>query len=71
MHTLSESKSILVIDQKAIVSWFVTNVAFLLGHPLLFTDLIYHLWKRRYEPFYRNRFFSGLVSTGLITAVGD
>ena len=32
MQTLSESKSIFSIEQKAIVSCFVKNVAFLLGH---------------------------------------
>ena len=34
MHTLSESKSLFAIEQKAIVSCFVNNVAFLLGHPV-------------------------------------
>ena len=34
MHTFSESKSILTIEQKAIVSCFVKHVAFLLGHPV-------------------------------------
>ena len=34
MHTLFESKSIVAIEQKAIVSCFVKNVAFLLGHPV-------------------------------------
>ena len=34
MHTLSESKSIFEIEQKAVVSCFVENVAFLLGHPV-------------------------------------
>ena len=34
MHTLSESKSIFEIEQNAIVSCFVKNVAFLLGHPI-------------------------------------
>ena len=32
MHTLSESKGIFAVEQKAIVSCFVKNVAFLLGH---------------------------------------
>ena len=32
MHALSESKSIFAIEQKAIVSCFVENVPFLLGH---------------------------------------
>ena len=32
MHTLLESKSIFAIEQKAIVSCFVSNVAFLLGY---------------------------------------
>ena len=32
MHTLSESKSIFVIEQKTIDLCFVKNVAFLLGH---------------------------------------
>ena len=32
IHTLYESKSIFEIEQNAIVSWFVKNVAFLLGH---------------------------------------
>ena len=36
MHTLSESKSIFAIEQKAIVSCFVKNVAFLSGHPVDF-----------------------------------
>ena len=35
MHNLSESKSILTIEQKAIVSCFVKHVAFLLGHPVV------------------------------------
>ena len=34
IHTLSESKSIFEIEQNAIVSCFVKNVAFLLGHPV-------------------------------------
>ena len=32
LHTLFESKSIFAIEQKANVSCFVKNVAFLLGH---------------------------------------
>ena len=32
MHTLSESKSIFAVEQKAIVLCFVKDVAFLLGH---------------------------------------
>ena len=36
MHTLSESKSIFATEEKAIVSCFVKNVAFLLGHPVFF-----------------------------------
>ena len=35
MHTLSESKSIFSVEQKALVSCFVKNVAFLFGHPVL------------------------------------
>ena len=35
MHTLSESKSIFVTEQKAIVSCFLEYVAFLLGHPVV------------------------------------
>ena len=34
MHTLSESKSIFAIEQKAITLCFVKNVAFLMGHPV-------------------------------------
>ena len=34
MRTLSELKSIFEIEQKAIISCFVKNVAFLLGHPV-------------------------------------
>ena len=34
MHTLSESKSIFAIEQKATELCFVKNVAFLLGHPV-------------------------------------
>ena len=34
MHTLSESKSMFAIEQKAIVLCFVKNVAFLLGQPV-------------------------------------
>ena len=34
LQTLSESKSIFAIEQKANVSCFVKNVAFLLGHPV-------------------------------------
>ena len=37
MHTLLESKSIFAIEQKAIVSCFVINVALLLGHPVFHT----------------------------------
>ena len=48
MHTLSESKSIFAIEQKAIVSWFVKDVALLLGHPVYIKDMevivfLYHL----------------------------
>ena len=35
MHTLSKSKSIFAIEQKAIALCFVKNVAFLLGDPLI------------------------------------
>ena len=38
MHSLSELKSIFAIEQKAIVSCFVKNIAFLLGHPLFGPD---------------------------------
>ena len=34
MHTFSESKNSFEIEQKAIISCFVKNVAFLLGHPV-------------------------------------
>ena len=34
MHTLLESKRISAIKRKAIASWFVKYVAFLLGHPV-------------------------------------
>ena len=34
MHTLSESKIIFAIEQRAIVSCFIKNVASLLGHPV-------------------------------------
>ena len=34
IHAVFESKSISSIKQKAIVSCFVKNVAFLLGHPV-------------------------------------
>ena len=34
IHTLSESKNIFALEQKAIVLNFVKNVAFLLGHPV-------------------------------------
>ena len=40
MHTLSESKSIFAIEQKATVSCFVKTVAFLLGHPVLLISLL-------------------------------
>ena len=36
MHTISQSKSIFAIEQKAIVSCFVKDVALLLGHPNLY-----------------------------------
>ena len=35
MHTLLESKRFFAIEGKAIVSCFVKNVAFLLGHPVV------------------------------------
>ena len=38
IHTLSESISIFAIEQKAIVSCFVRNVAFLLGHPVFIVE---------------------------------
>ena len=44
MHTLSESKSIFAIEQMAIVSCFVKNVAFLLGH-LVYTQLTFRCLK--------------------------
>ena len=34
IHTLSESKAIFALEQKAIVLSFVKNVTFLLGHPV-------------------------------------
>ena len=34
VHTLSESKNTLAVEQKAIVVSFVENVAFLFGHPV-------------------------------------
>ena len=34
VHALSEPKNIFALEQKATVSSFVTNVAFLLGHPV-------------------------------------
>ena len=40
MHTFSESKSIFAIEQKTIVSYFVENVTFLLGHPVLFVAIV-------------------------------
>ena len=36
IHTLSESKTIFALEQKAIVLSFVKNVAFLLGNPVYF-----------------------------------
>ena len=45
VHTLSESKSILTIEQKAIVSCFVKHVAFLLGHPAVLREFKYALDK--------------------------
>ena len=47
MHTLLESKSVLSVEQKAIVSCFVNNVAFLLGHPVVTSNMgtnDSHLW---------------------------
>ena len=35
IHTLSESKNILALEQKAIVLSFVKYVAFLLGYPVV------------------------------------
>ena len=49
MHILSESKSIFEIEQKAIVSCFVKNVAFLLGHPV--DDEIVQFYKRNCPTF--------------------
>ena len=48
MHTLSESKSIFAIEEKAIVSFFVKDVALLLGHLVYIKDMevivfLYHL----------------------------
>ena len=43
MHTLSESKSIFATEQRATVSGFIKNVAFLLGHPVVqFLDDVIH-----------------------------
>ena len=50
MLTLLESKSIFSIEQKAIVSCFVNNVAFLLGHPVY----IYREQNKRNETLQRN-----------------
>ena len=41
MHTLLETKSIFAIEQKAIVSRFVKDVAFLLGHPVYIQRYMY------------------------------
>ena len=53
MYTLSESKSIFAIEQKAIVSCFVKDVALLLGHPVHIKDMevivfLYHLAGREF-----------------------
>ena len=40
MHTLSESKSIFATEQKTIVSCFVKNVGFLLGHLVVLNVLL-------------------------------
>ena len=43
MHALSESKSIFEIEQKAIVSCFVKNAAFSLGHPVYHVLNVLHV----------------------------
>ena len=53
MHTLSESTSIFAIEQKAIVSCFVKDVALLLGHLVYVKDMevivfLYHLRGREF-----------------------
>ena len=50
MRTRSESKSIFAIEQKAIVSCLVENVAFLLGHHV---DLQLRSWKKRRQQDYK------------------
>ena len=40
MHTFSESKGIFAIEQKAIVSYFVKTVTFLLGHPVVMITFV-------------------------------
>ena len=34
IHTLSKSKNIFALEQKAIVLSYVKNIAFILGHPV-------------------------------------
>ena len=66
MHTLSESKSIFAIEQKARVSCFVKDVALLLGHLVYIKDMevivfLYRLPGREFiPPQNNNMFFLGM-----------
>ena len=73
MHNLSESKSIFAIEQKAIVSCFVQNVALLLGHPVYIKDMevivfLYNLPGREFISPQNNKrpdmFFFGMQKEG-------
>ena len=55
MRTLSEAKSIFAIEQKAIASCFVENVACLLGHTVEFWSLRQHSWFQ--APFIQNNYY--------------
>ena len=81
MHTLSESKSIFAIEQKAIVSCFVKDVVLSLGHPVYIKDMevivfLYHFPGREFispqnnerpDMFFLRRVSNNFLLDGLYT----
>ena len=67
-HLVKQAKSLLIHFQGLLLknitcvisSFFVLRVL----STTLFTDLIYHLWKRRYEQFYGSGYFLNLSQPG-------
>ena len=65
-HFVKQANSLLFHFQRLLlknITCFITLVLRVL-QTILFTDLMYHLWMRRYEQFYRSGYFSVMIQHG-------